>query len=86
MAARRDTAARRYAEAASEIAMRDGTVEVWRSELDMAGAVVEDPAVARHAGFEPTATVEEAVERARTLHGGDASVALVRYPPAFNRR
>ena len=47
MAARRDTAARRYAEAASEIAMRDGTVEVWRSELDMAGAVVEDPAVAR---------------------------------------
>ena len=47
MAARRDTAARRYAEAASEIALRDGTVDVWRSELDMAGAVVEDPAVAR---------------------------------------
>ena len=27
--------------------MRDGTVEVWRSELDLAGAVVEDPTVAR---------------------------------------
>jgi F-type H+-transporting ATPase subunit delta len=47
MAARRDTAARRYAEAASEIALRDETVEVWRSELDIVGAVVEDPAVGR---------------------------------------
>jgi F-type H+-transporting ATPase subunit delta len=43
----RESAARRYAEAAFQIAMRDGTVEVWRSELDMAGAVVEDPTVAR---------------------------------------
>ncbi len=43
----RESAARRYAEAAFQIAMRDGTVEVWRSELDLAGAVVEDPTVAR---------------------------------------
>jgi F-type H+-transporting ATPase subunit delta len=43
----RESAARRYAEAAFEIATRDGTVEAWRSELDMAGAVVEDPTVAR---------------------------------------
>jgi F-type H+-transporting ATPase subunit delta len=43
----RESAARRYAEAAFEIAMRDGTVEAWRSELDLAGAVVEDPTVAR---------------------------------------
>ncbi len=34
--ARRDTAARRYAEAAFEVAMRDGTVETWRTELDAA--------------------------------------------------
>jgi F-type H+-transporting ATPase subunit delta len=43
----RESAARRYAEAAFQIAMRDGTVEAWRSELDLAGAVVEDPTVAR---------------------------------------
>jgi F-type H+-transporting ATPase subunit delta len=43
----RESAARRYAEAAFQIALRDGTVEVWRSELDLAGAVVEDPTVAR---------------------------------------
>jgi F-type H+-transporting ATPase subunit delta len=45
--ARRETAARRYAEAAYEVAMRDGTVEAWRSELDAAGAVVDDAAVSR---------------------------------------
>lgn len=43
----RESAARRYAEAAFQIAMRDGTIEIWRSELDLAGAVVEDPTVAR---------------------------------------
>jgi F-type H+-transporting ATPase subunit delta len=34
--ARRDTAPRRYAEAAFQIAMRDDTLETWRSELDSA--------------------------------------------------
>ena len=47
MAARRETAARRYAEAAYEVAVRDGTVDTWRSELDTAGAIVEDAEVAR---------------------------------------
>jgi F-type H+-transporting ATPase subunit delta len=32
--ARRDSAPRRYADAAFEIALRDGTVEAWREELD----------------------------------------------------
>jgi hypothetical protein len=48
-------------------------------------AGIEDPAVARHAGFEPHATVEEAIARAESLHGKDCSIACVRYPPAFNR-
>ncbi len=47
MAARRETAARRYAEAAYEVAVRDDTVDAWRSELDIAGAVVADDEVAR---------------------------------------
>ena len=37
--ARSTTAARRYAEAAFEIALRDSTVDAWRSELDQAAAV-----------------------------------------------
>ena len=43
--ARRDTAPRRYADAAFEIALRDGTVEVWRRELDAAAEIAADPAV-----------------------------------------
>jgi F-type H+-transporting ATPase subunit delta len=36
--ARRDSAPRRYADAAFEIALRDETVETWREELDAAAA------------------------------------------------
>ena len=45
--ARRQTAARRYAEAAFEIALRDDAVEAWRRELDAAAAVVADERVGR---------------------------------------
>ena len=38
--ARRDTAPRRYADAAFEIGLRDGTVETWRKELDAAAATL----------------------------------------------
>jgi hypothetical protein len=48
-------------------------------------AGIEDPRLARHAGFEPTASVEEGVERALAIHGRDARIALVRYPPARSR-
>ena len=44
----RDTAARRYAEAAFEIAQRDGTVDTWRSELQTVAAVLGDERVVRH--------------------------------------
>jgi F-type H+-transporting ATPase subunit delta len=40
--ARRDSAARRYAEAAFEVAMRDGSLERWRAELDLAAATLGD--------------------------------------------
>ena len=36
--ARRDTSARRYAEAAFEVGTRDGTLETWRAELDASDA------------------------------------------------
>lgn len=40
--ARRSTTARRYAEAAFEVAMRDGTLERWRAELDLAASLAGD--------------------------------------------
>ncbi|CAN5607207.1 F0F1 ATP synthase subunit delta [soil metagenome] len=40
--ARRDSGARRYAEAAFEFGLRDGTVERWRTELESAASVVGD--------------------------------------------
>jgi hypothetical protein len=38
----------------------------------VAGA--EDPAVPRHVGFIPTATVEEAIAEAERIHGSDCSI------------
>jgi hypothetical protein len=50
----------------------------------VAGA--EDPNIPRHCGFEAAADVADALGLAREHHGNDMSVALVEYPPAFNRR
>jgi F-type H+-transporting ATPase subunit delta len=36
--ARRDTSARRFAEAAFQVGTRDGTLETWRTELDASAA------------------------------------------------
>jgi F-type H+-transporting ATPase subunit delta len=44
--ARLSTAARRYAEAAFEIALRDGTVDGWRRELVAAAETLSDPSLA----------------------------------------
>jgi F-type H+-transporting ATPase subunit delta len=43
--ARRDSAARRYAEAAFEVGTRDGTLETWRDELDASAARLGDEVV-----------------------------------------
>ena len=45
--ARRDSAARRYAEAAFQVATRDGTLAEWRSQLDAAASVVSDDRVVK---------------------------------------
>lgn len=45
--ARRESAARRYAEAAFSVAMRDGTVETWRSELESAATIVAEERIGR---------------------------------------
>jgi len=56
--ARRETAARRYAEAAFEVAQRDGTVDAWRTELETAAAVLGDERIARHLA-NPAVALEE---------------------------
>jgi F-type H+-transporting ATPase subunit delta len=45
--ARRESAARRYAEAAFDIALRDTSIDAWRGELDAAATVVADERVGR---------------------------------------
>lgn len=50
----------------------------------VAGA--QDPGVIRHAGFEPAASVEQALAMAGDEHGGSMRIGLVRYPPAVSRR
>ncbi len=47
MAAARTSTARRYAEAAFELARRDGTVEQWLAQLDRAAVALADAAVVR---------------------------------------
>ncbi len=44
----------------------------------VAGA--QDPAIPRHIGFIPTASVEDAIKEAEKLHGPDCSIACIRNP------
>jgi F-type H+-transporting ATPase subunit delta len=66
--ARRASAARRYAEAAFEVATRDDTVAAWRSELDLAGAIVEEERVGR-ALANPSIALETRTATAESTFG-----------------
>jgi F-type H+-transporting ATPase subunit delta len=70
--ARRETAARRYAEAAFEVAMRDDTVEAWRVELDTAASIVADERVGRMLA-NPALALEQRVEMAKSIFGASVS-------------
>jgi F-type H+-transporting ATPase subunit delta len=45
--ARRESAARRYAEAAFDVALRDDAVDAWRAELDTAAVIVSEERIRR---------------------------------------
>jgi F-type H+-transporting ATPase subunit delta len=66
--ARNDTAIRRYAEAAFQIAQRDDTVETWRKELDAAASIAADPRVGRILA-NPAVALEERNDRADRVFG-----------------
>jgi F-type H+-transporting ATPase subunit delta len=70
--ARRDTAARRYAEDAFQVARRDGTIEAWRAELDAAGTIVADPRIGR-ALANPAVPLERRTAMAESIFGSFAS-------------
>ena len=65
----RKSAARRYAEAAFEVATRDHAVDAWRKELDTAATVVADERVGR-ALANPSIPLETRMEVSRTTFGG----------------
>ena len=75
--ARRETAARRYAEAAFEVAIRDDTVEAWRVELDAAAAIAADATVGRMLA-NPAVPLEARTEMA------DATLGKVVGRPVLN--
>ncbi len=53
-------------------------------QVFIAGA--QNPKLVEHLGFCWTSTVEEAVEKAKLIHGKDAVIACVQYPMMFNRQ
>ena len=75
--ARVDTALRRYAEAAFEVAIRDDTVEAWRAELDNAASIVSDERVARILA-NPALALEQRTEMVGKIFGNVVS------PPVLN--
>jgi F-type H+-transporting ATPase subunit delta len=64
--ARRDTAPRRFAEAAFQIALRDDTLDTWRRELEFASATLLtgelEPVLAN-----PATPVEQRIDAARQV-------------------
>jgi F-type H+-transporting ATPase subunit delta len=75
--ARHDTAVRRYAEAAFEVASRDNSVARWRSDLETAAAIVADEKVGR-ALANPSIPLEERTATAA------ATFSRIVSPPVLN--
>ena len=64
----RETAARRYAEAAFEVALRDDTIEAWRSGLEAAASISSDETVG-HMLANPAVALETRIEMADEIFG-----------------
>jgi F-type H+-transporting ATPase subunit delta len=76
MARARTTTARRYAEAAFELAERDGKVEEWLTQLDRVAAAVSDPAVVRRLE-NPQSPFDERHAAFRSVFGKDEMLPQV---------
>jgi F-type H+-transporting ATPase subunit delta len=65
--AKRDSAPRRYAEAAFQIASRDDTIETWRRELELAGAETNEQLMGVLAN--PALPLEQRIAVAEGVYG-----------------
>lgn len=70
--ATRDSAARRYAEAAFQVAERDGTVDVWRRELEDAASITDVATIGRSLA-NPAVALETRAAQVETTFGRIAS-------------
>jgi F-type H+-transporting ATPase subunit delta len=75
--ARRTTATRRYAEAAFQIASRDGALDEWAAGLDLAAALVADARVAAIVD-NPARPHRERLQVLETLLGGRVPEGILR--------
>jgi F-type H+-transporting ATPase subunit delta len=75
----RQSAARRYAEAAFEVALRDDAVDAWRRDLDTVASIVADERVGRTLAS-PAIPLEQRLAMARKAFGshvGDKAFNLI---------
>jgi F-type H+-transporting ATPase subunit delta len=66
--ARRRSAARRYAEAAFEVAQRDDALDGWLKDLETAAAIIADERIG-HALANPSIPLERRIETAQSTFG-----------------
>ena len=85
MAGRRASPARRYAEAAFELAERDGNVDAWLTQLGDLAQAVSGESVVRHLE-DPNIPVEERLSALLSALGGDAVPQLVNMARLLLRR
>ena len=83
--AKRDSAARRYAEAAFQVAGRDGTVDVWRRELEAAETIVGQAVIGRTLA-NPAISLETRAAAIDTTFGPVASRPVINLIQLMLRR
>lgn len=74
--ARRDSGARRYAEAAFQVAQRDGTVDAWRRELEAAATIAGQAVIGRTLA-NPAISLETRAAAVETTFGRVASRPVI---------
>jgi F-type H+-transporting ATPase subunit delta len=83
--ARQSTAARRYAEAAYQLASRDGVLDTWAEGLDLAARITSDERVLRQVDS-PARPYADRVKTLERLLGGRVPEGVVRLAGLLARR
>ena len=83
--ARPSTAARRYAEAAFELATRDDSLDAWAAGLELAAEALTEPRVAAVVGS-PAVPLRERLDLVDRLLGGRAPDSVLRLAQLLTER